>query len=199
MIPKILHQVWLGDKPIPEKFLQFRNRWRQIHPRWKYILWNEENLKNTECWELIQKTNKHSSMSNIARIYAINLLGGVYADFDIEWKKSINMLLKHKAFAAKESINKYCNAFFGSEINNPWIKYQYDNIQQWIYLKPPWGPNLMTEAANKFPNDLFTIDTNLVYPYLWNQKPKGEYKDCYVIHHWARSWLSKKSTYKIDS
>lgn len=195
MIPKILHQVWLGDEKIPEQFQNFTNIWKTLHPDWQYILWTEKELKDTECWKLITKCDKYSSKSNVARLYAILKIGGVYSDFDIEWKKNIDCLLSYRAFASKELPTKYCNAFFGAVKNHSWIKYQYLNLKKYVKLPAPWGPTLMTNACKLFPHEVFTIDTKLVYPYLWNQKElkDNDYSESYVVHHWNLSRYKEKS------
>ncbi len=41
-IPKIIHQLWIGPKPAPTKFMQ---TWKEKHPDFDYIFWNEEELK----------------------------------------------------------------------------------------------------------------------------------------------------------
>jgi mannosyltransferase OCH1-like enzyme len=195
MIPKTLHQVWLGKKPIPKIFLKFKKKWRDLHPDWDYFFWNEEKLKSTECWNLMKKCDTYSAQSNVARIYAILNFGGVYADFDIEWKKNINNLLIHQAFAAMQKMSNYCGAFFGSESQTSWIKYQFDQLKYYVNLPTPWGPKLITKASNLFPENLFTVETKLVYPYLWNEKQdkkKYESNDNYVIHHWSMSWAEEK-------
>jgi len=42
-IPKIIHQLWIGPQPAPLSIMQ---TWKEKHPDFKYILWNESNLKN---------------------------------------------------------------------------------------------------------------------------------------------------------
>ena len=41
-IPKIIHQLWIGPKPAPTKFM---NTWRDKHPDFEYMYWNEADLK----------------------------------------------------------------------------------------------------------------------------------------------------------
>ena len=38
-IPKIIHQLWLGDKPAPMKWM---NTWKEKHPGWEYKLWDND-------------------------------------------------------------------------------------------------------------------------------------------------------------
>ena len=40
-IPKIIHQIWIGDKPAPTKFM---DTWRDKNPDFEYIRWTEEEF-----------------------------------------------------------------------------------------------------------------------------------------------------------
>lgn len=198
MIPKVLHQVWLGSKPIPEQSIKFLEGFRTLHPDWDYVLWNENNLQNTEAWPLIEQCNYFSSKSNVARIYAILNYGGVYADMDIEWKKNINAFLNNEAFAAteKQEWKKFGNAFFGSVKDNPWLKDQWNKLPEYVSKAPPWGPLLMTGSALKYHKRLTRIDTDLIYPYFCDAMHKYKRKEvdlskAYVVHHWYKSWMKQ--------
>lgn len=187
-IPKHLHQVWLGSKPIPKKFLDWRDNWRQLHPDWQYTLWIDSNT-NRELDPLLKRCKSLSSKSNVVRLWAIKEYGGVYVDMDFNWNKNIDKWLQHKAFAAKEKPQRYCNAFFGAVPNHPWINRQFQLLDKYVDKRPPWGPTLMTVCSHYEP-ELWTIPTNLVYPYLWNSpyREAYEFKDSYLVHHWDKSW-----------
>lgn len=200
MIPKILHQVWLGNKPIPILFQQYSEHFKTLHPGWEYKFWNENNLKDTDCWNFIEKAKHYSSKSNIARLYAILNYGGVYSDFDVEWIQNIDHLLFHDSFAAIEphKTRWYGNAIFGATPNNEWIKYQYDELSKYVNKNPPWGPSLMTIAAKKY-DKLKTIDTSLFYPYAVGQNIKGrDFSKSYAVHHWTLSWRQPETTQLIN-
>ena len=40
-IPKIIHQLWIGPLPRPEKWMQ---TWKEHHPGWEYKLWTEKEI-----------------------------------------------------------------------------------------------------------------------------------------------------------
>jgi len=40
-IPKIIHQVWVGPLPMPEKWM---DTWKEHNPDWKYILWDNKKV-----------------------------------------------------------------------------------------------------------------------------------------------------------
>ena len=42
-IPKIIHQIWVGDKSAPLKWMR---TWQEKNPDWKYVLWNNEKILN---------------------------------------------------------------------------------------------------------------------------------------------------------
>lgn len=50
-IPKIIHQLWVGDKPRPEKWMK---TWKEKHPEWEYKLW-DNNAVFGRSW----KNQKH--------------------------------------------------------------------------------------------------------------------------------------------
>ena len=51
-IPKIIHQLWIGPKERPSKFM---DTWKKNNPDFEYIFWNEEEIKkrNEEIKKLI--------------------------------------------------------------------------------------------------------------------------------------------------
>lgn len=40
-IPKIIHQVWIGPLPMPEKWM---DTWKKHNPTWKYVLWDNKKV-----------------------------------------------------------------------------------------------------------------------------------------------------------
>lgn len=147
-ILKILHQVWLGKESVPEPFVQWKNEWQVLHPDWQYKLWTDREIsKNTELVTMTNSAQQFSSKSNIVRLYAVMNYGGVYCDMNFEWNKNIDDFLIFEAFACKENPNLYCNAIFGAIKKHERVVYQYENLHRYYMLPPPWGPTLMTEAA----------------------------------------------------
>ena len=42
MIPKIIHQLWIGDKPRPAGPM---HRWKEMNPNFEYFLWDEKMIE----------------------------------------------------------------------------------------------------------------------------------------------------------
>lgn len=188
-IPKILHQVWLGPSPIPNEFILWKDKWKNLHPDWEYMLHTDKDIPS-HLKDYIDTCRHFSSKSNILRLYVIFTYGGVYCDTDFEWNKNIDIFLDNKFIIAKQHGNLYCNAFFGSTKHSKVIKFQLDLLQDYIRMSPPWGPTLMTIAVDKYINEINIIPTKYVYPYMWTDpyKPAKEFPDAYLVHHWRKSW-----------
>jgi len=217
VIPQKLHQVWLGHNHIPEEFVKFTSNWRKLHPDWQYKLWTEETISNKpQIKNLVDKCEAFSSKSNVVRLYAVYLEGGVYADMDIDWFRNFDELLNVNSFASPETnkTNKelglkdfhinysklFCNAIFGAVTKSEWVNWQIKQLSEMVSEKPPWGPTLMTNAVEAFKNtnDFQEYPSTYFYPYFWNEEYtksedfKNKNKESYVVHHWESSWDQKK-------
>src|SRR5574343_865975 len=119
---KIIHQVWLGGKEIPSKFLSLREKLLEFHPEWTYKLWNEDTI-NKELG-LLPNQYFHGTFagsSNIIRLHSLKKFGGIYLDFDFEILKPFDKLLQYSCFVAKQPDGVFCNALFGSVPESKWI------------------------------------------------------------------------------
>ncbi|NDA62557.1 MAG: hypothetical protein EBX50_10995 [Chitinophagia bacterium] len=188
-IPKVLHQVWLGDTLMPEEFVKWQEGWRQLHPEWRYMLHKDGDIPS-ELRETIRSCKSYSSKSNVMRLYVVYKYGGVYCDTDFEWNRNIDKFLDGSAFVAKQHGDICCNAFFGAIPGHPWVKYQLDLTGEYCKLSPPWGPELMTKALDKVGTGVEVIPTKWVYPYMWfeERRPAAKFPEAYLVHHWWKSW-----------
>ena len=57
-IPKIIHQLWIGPKEPPTKFM---DTWKNIHEKegFEYIRWSEEEMQKRKFYPtLLKKVNQ---------------------------------------------------------------------------------------------------------------------------------------------
>lgn len=185
VIPKIIHQVWLGPAPLPDT--GWPQSIRAKHPDWEYRLWTDTNVAELGCDHLFPPCKTYSARANVARLYAVWRYGGMYLDMDVECFKNVEPLLSGvRAFAAYEyePDNRLCNAIFGATQGHPWIGHQLQMLPACVYYEPPWGPTVMS-AANR--DDLTIVPTELFYPYLWGQAQVPT-EAAYFAHHWSMTW-----------
>ena len=104
-IPKIIHQIWIGNNPAPTKLM---NTWKEKNPDYEYILWNEsEFIKRNFSSSLINKINEMEEICGKADILRYEILykyGGIYLDADSICIEPLNDLFKGiKGFACYEN------------------------------------------------------------------------------------------------
>jgi mannosyltransferase OCH1-like enzyme len=124
LIPKIIHQIWLGKAELPSLYLRYQQEWKKLHPDWNYILWTENEIDKLEfsTKELYAKSKDYLEKADLVRYEVLNKFGGVYADFDVEPKINLDSLIyKYEFFAGLEpSYKQYKvqpvinNGFMGS-------------------------------------------------------------------------------------
>lgn len=152
MIPKIIHQIWIGDKPIPDKFKKYIQSWKEINPDYEYILW--DNKKVTQLNSIIIKeilsNNELSnvSKSDFLRYFILKENGGLYVDTDFECYKSFDEFLNYSLIAGYEKEGLICNALIGSKKNNSF----FDNLLIKAFYN--YKQNTVSNC-NKFPVKLF--------------------------------------------
>ena len=86
-IPKIIHQIWIGDAPIPESTLAWRQSWLELNPGFEYRLWRDADidaLPHLQREDLYSRAQSPVIKADIARWEILSLYGGVYVDVDVQ-------------------------------------------------------------------------------------------------------------------
>ena len=84
-IPKIIHQLWIGTKPPPTKFM---NTWRDAHEPlgFEYRFWSEKELQqNVDLKRYLRRINNIEEINGKADIFRWIILqkyGGIFVDAD---------------------------------------------------------------------------------------------------------------------
>jgi len=134
-IPKIIHQIWVGPKPIPESYKIFQQTWKKFHPTWKYKFWTDKEVKYLPLinQELYNKTTDYREKADILRYELLEKFGGLYVDMDFECLKPFDKLNYHYDFYTGISSNNVRevvnNALIACCPNHPLIKKIVRNIE----------------------------------------------------------------------
>ena len=156
-IPKVIHFIWLGAKPLPkyyglcelkkEKHCQWNETiasWHEQHSDWEIKLWDDEatsqlfdhvehpDLGNIFC-EAIQ-AQSYGMASDLARLQILFLYGGIYVDVDYYCVKSVQSFHERFEFFCGAS-NSGCieinNGLMGSIPGHPFVQRLISDICQW--------------------------------------------------------------------
>ena len=102
MIPKIIHQIWLGDQSKrPNEFIK---TWVDMNPSWKHILWTESNIPNLVNQIQFDAMNELAGKADILRYELLYYHGGFFVDADSECIKALdNNFLQNDLFCCWEN------------------------------------------------------------------------------------------------
>lgn len=105
MIPKIIHYCWFGGKEKPVLAKKCIASWKKFCPDWQIIEWNEENfdISRFAYTQYCYDRGKWAFLSDFVRLVAVESMGGVYLDTDVELVKSLDGLLEYEAFYGFEN------------------------------------------------------------------------------------------------
>jgi mannosyltransferase OCH1-like enzyme len=200
MVCKLIHQIWVGPNPIPEKSLLFIQKIKDLHPDYEYKIWtdNDLNADNFSNIEFINSTPIYAQKADIMRYEILYKYGGIYLDIDFEIFKSLEPLLIGSTFVVcnedEQIYNYMTNAFIYSEPNNNNLKTCIENIKTcslggMVNVAISTGPwyfrqNISLENAKVLP-------THYMYPTHYTQKgfiPEYFSEETYGMHHWDKNW-----------
>ncbi len=87
-IPRTFHQIWIGNKPFPEKYKKWQQTWQSV-PGWTYRLWTNEDVEKLNLFnkDLFYKEKNFGARADILRMEILYRFGGVYIDTDFELLK----------------------------------------------------------------------------------------------------------------
>ena len=160
MIPKVIHQIWLGDqKQRPTPLIQ---TWKDMNPEWEHKLWTEENIPQLRCQEQFDAMKELAGKADILRYEILYNEGGFYIDADAECTKPLDdFFLDNDSFCCWE--NEYtrtglmANGYLGATKENRLMGLLINTISQLplqsIKELPPlsaWrtvGPTLLTKMV----------------------------------------------------
>lgn len=143
IIPKVIHQIWLGKNPIPKNYQYYASTWKKFHPTWEYKLWTEKDIVNENfgSMDLYYLAGSYQERADIIRYEILKKYGGVYVDTDIECLSSYDELNhKYDFFAGMESpvINKFVvsipNSLIGSIPGHPVIEKTIEDLRKNWYV-----------------------------------------------------------------
>jgi len=135
MIPKIIHQLWVGPKDPPHILM---DTWKNLNPDWQYRLWDERTLKHYFPYGLrnqkqYEEMEELCGKCDIARIEILNAFGGFFVDADSECLHPLDdYLLANDSFSCYENEfergNLVACGYLGSTPDNDLMKLLMEGI-----------------------------------------------------------------------
>jgi len=136
MIPKIIHYVWLGGKPMSSLGERCLASWKKHLPGWEIKRWDESNSPMSQSFVAkMMNEGKFAFASDYIRLHALLEFGGVYLDTDMELIGDIVPLLRKSCvltFISRQnrpSKNSAALGFLASIPGHAWIEEMHRDYQ----------------------------------------------------------------------
>jgi len=184
VIPRIFHQIWLGEEPFP--YTSERETWRRLHPDWEHRLWAEDNLPgDLELAEAGNRLRQPAERADILRLELLHRHGGVYLDADFECLKPIDPLLDGvTCFLGLLDSGRVSNAVIGAVPGHPLLAKAMAEVRPRSTYGPVdregTGP-LLLERVRRGIDGVALFEPNVFYA---TEREQAEY----AFHLSVRSW-----------
>ncbi len=211
-MPRLLHQIWLGPRPIGREEKAWADGWRTKHPGWHYQLWTDEEVARLDFTHraLYDRTENYAMKADILRYELLHRYGGVYADLDFECLRPLGALLQQvdsTAFAGYEWPTvtyrwSLCNALLGALPGAPFLTHVLAQLAENVRLHTAdaaWhgeetipratGPAFLTRCAGEC-GEITLFPQPVLYPH------PAEVGSAYARHHFKGSWRAKKTVHR---
>lgn len=86
---KILHQIWVGPYPMPDRERSFVLELLRLNPGIQHHLWTNKNLPALpqnifDAFESFEKQKDYAHQADILRAFLVSEFGGIYLDVDFK-------------------------------------------------------------------------------------------------------------------
>jgi mannosyltransferase OCH1-like enzyme len=216
MIPKIIHQIWVGPYRIPKREKRFSDEVKENHPTFEYKLWTDSDVPRLpprlqEIYDYMGSVGQYAFQADLLRVFLVYNYGGIYLDIDFEYLPKgsgfNNIPLENYTafFINHDTVNPAYhhlpaetlnNGGFGAEKNHPIFDFLLEDIS-WNYPEYPnvWmGPSWLANAVKKyFKIDGVITQIDLAKNYFDTNKilhidHYDKFEKEYFKHHSLASW-----------
>ncbi len=136
MIPKRFIRIWLGPNKIPKMFDEWWQGFKDLHPDYEFVTITDNTKLDMpdELKEIYNDGLTYAGQSDILRIIALYLLGGIYVDTDMMPIKRFDDLLEDdRPFIGLRSSKSFATGVMGGKKGDKAFRELLDNLPKWYY------------------------------------------------------------------
>lgn len=191
--PKLVHQIWLGEDPLPSEYTR---TWADFNPKRIYTLWRDKEAGEVcqdygvgEIYQTYLSKGLYPAAADVARYCILHRFGGLYADADSLCKRELNI---NTPFLVNESETYrpglLCNGFMQTKARCPIVADCIQKIQEKTHpvdegrVWDELGPGLLTRVAEC--HDIEKLPSGLFLPNHY-KGPNPPQPNPYCDHDWG--------------
>ena len=214
MIPKIIHYCWFGRGEMPRLAKKCIRSWKKYLPDYQIKEWNEDNfdLSMFPYAKEAYERRKFAFVTDVVRLYALYIEGGIYMDTDVEVLKTLDPFLHHIAFSGFENATQVPTGIMASEKGGKWAKENLAFYEGKHFVDKDGQMNTITNVLTitdyMLNHGLVQDNTYQDFPGLITIYPNDFFcPKCYednkiyltnntvTIHHFEASWKTPKERF----
>tara|TARA_R110002012_G_scaffold70865_1_gene182240 strand:+ start:3739 stop:4569 length:831 start_codon:yes stop_codon:yes gene_type:complete len=194
VVPKIIHQIWIGDKPAPETCMETI---KKDNINFEYMRWSQKELNKLDISKTldlkIKCMKEYCGKADIWRYVILKKYGGIFIDADSISIEPLDDFLFNKAFMAFENEmvrpNLVANGIMAFPPNHGFISMLLNHIESNPIQSPAWqntGPLLVTKMLRQYPlKDIQLFPSYLFYPDHHQQVKYQGHGKVYMYQLWG--------------
>lgn len=192
-IPKIIHYIWVGGKPLSPLAEHCLASWQKYLPEYEIKRWDETNSPMDHNYvRAMYAQKKWAFVSDYIRFYVLAREGGIYLDTDLELFRPLDQFLTEPGFVGKSKSGQIESSIIGAEpgaafVNAALAWYDADTK----YSIAETSPHVLARAIAASPQGSVTIfDHTYFHPIDEGETlARSDRERAYGVHHWAESWV----------
>jgi len=200
-IPKTIHYIWVGGKPLTPLAKRCIESWKEFAPDYELRFWSEENSPMSHPYvKAMYAKRKWAFVSDYIRFWALEREGGIYLDADMQLLKPLDPFLNDGAFLGRTKDGYVAAGIIGSTPKHPLIRAVLDFYNaDTQFLTENTSPKIVTRTLKEHPEmDVRVYGAEYFYPCDDGEACSAEtLADAYATHHWAESWVPFARTRKL--
>lgn len=208
---KYIHYCWFGGKPLPKLAKKCIKSWKKYLPDYEIIEWNEKNVDLQECSFIKEayESKMWAFVADYVRTKALNDMGGIYFDTDMEVIKNIDFLFENDTFLGVEDSGKIAVGVWyekkaKSYLSTKLLKFYrscdgFDSQNAYAYSIPKIITDLVVDdnfvigskKIQKLSHNIVIYPREYFYPYSYDRQDNVFTNNTCMIHYYDASWIPK--------
>jgi len=204
MIPKLVHRIWFGSRPIPAEYEKYWLAWQRQHPDYTFKTWRDSDVDASFLTrQKIAEAQGMARKSDIARYEILHKHGGIYLDCDVmpfqflDWRKLDSDLVVCNEVDSDE----FCSiAVMAAAPANEVFRQAIAALgAMTLNAEPPnreTGPFFFRRMLRHGP--YVKLRKEAFYPYAFNEPAAAmlerDLSATHGIHVWKGSWIGESET-----